>query len=404
MFKVNTVSLMPFKFIILIIAIELMLVNSSYANRSNQVEVEGYATIVDSRKDTAREKAINDAFRRAVEQAAGVIVESETMVKNFELLNDKVYSKSTGYIKNYTIIGEKIEGDTFRVKIQATVSMIRLEKDLDDIGLLIKKAGKPRLLMLISEQNILSDKLSYWWRSGDTTSIGVAENTMLSRFMEKGFNFVDRRVIIQALKDDLTAHSLTPDLSNDIALKLASEGEAEVVIIGQAVTKAGSAIMGTSIRSCQATISARVLNADTGEPLASFTTSAVVAHVDQVTGGSEALKKASAEMADKMIPQILEKWKKQVGGEYTVRLIIKGLTFDKIKVFKEFLKATIEDIEEIYDRSYKDGIAKFDIDVKKSTKEVAEELSNKVFEGGLLGVTSFTSNIIQIKFTGKINN
>ncbi|MDO9287548.1 MAG: flagellar assembly protein T N-terminal domain-containing protein, partial [Thermodesulfovibrionales bacterium] len=83
-----------------------------YASKAEYVEAEGYALITGDRKDIARESALNNAFRRAVEQAIGVLVESETMVRNFELLNDRVYSKSAGYVKKYSITGEKIEGDT----------------------------------------------------------------------------------------------------------------------------------------------------------------------------------------------------------------------------------------------------------------------------------------------------
>ncbi|MBI4689724.1 MAG: flagellar assembly protein T N-terminal domain-containing protein [Nitrospirae bacterium] len=110
-----------------------------YAVTTTEVNAEGYAIIIEGRKDVARESAISNAFRRAVEQAIGVMVEAETMVKNLSLLNDNVYSKSSGYIKNYKITDEKIEGDTFRIRITASVSTKKLMKDLDDIGLLIKE-------------------------------------------------------------------------------------------------------------------------------------------------------------------------------------------------------------------------------------------------------------------------
>lgn len=369
-----------------------------YASKAEYVEAEGYALITGNRKDIARESALNNAFRRAVEQAIGVFVESETMVRNFELLNDRVYSKSAGYIKKYSITGEKIEGDTLRIKINALVSKVRLEKDLDDIGLLIKKAGKPRLMLLISEQNIAADKPSYWWGSGNSVSMGVAENTIMEKFMGKGFNFVDRQVVLAGIKEEIkTPASSSSGLSNEMALKLASMGEAEVVIIGQAVAKAGPMLMNTSIRSCQATVSVRVLNADSGEPLATSSASATVAHVDPITGGSEALKKASAEISDKLMSQILAKWKKRVNGAHAVKLSVAGVKFDSLKAFREFLKDKLENIEEIYDRSYKDGIAKMDVEISGSTKEMAEELSGKKFNNGLLEVTSFTSNMIELK-------
>lgn len=397
-FKFRRILLRPFVFCAVFALGIFIQAGSLYAGKAEYVEAEGYALITGDRKDIARESALNNAFRRAVEQAIGVLVESETMVRNFELLNDRVYSKSAGYVKKYSITGEKIEGDTFRIKINAMVSKVRLEKDLDEIGLLIKKAGKPRIMLLISEQNIASDKPSYWWGSGSSVSIGVAENTLMEKFMGKGFNFVDRQVVLAGIKEEIKAPvSSAPGLSNETALKLASMGEAEVVIIGQAVAKAGPMLMNTSIRSCQATVSVRVLNADSGEPLATSSASATVAHVDPITGGSEALKKASAEISDKLISQILAKWKKRVNGTHSIKLSVSGVKFDSMKAFREFLKDKIESIEDIYDRSYKDGIARMDIEISGSTKEMAEELSGKRFNNGLLEVTSFTSNVIELK-------
>jgi len=367
-----------------------------HAAKAEYVVVEGYASIAEGKKDTARENALNNAFRRAVEQAVGVLVESETLVKNFQLVSDRIYSKSAGYIKKYTITGEKVEGDTFRIEIKALVSKVKIEKDLDEIGLLIKKAGKPRLMLLISEQNVIGDKPSYWW-GGSGVSIGVAENTLMEKLTGKGFSFVDRQVVVARAKAELkSASSAGPDMNNDMALKLASMGEAEVVIIGQAVAKAGTPLMGTTIRSCQATISVRALNADNGEPLASVTASATAPHVDPVTGGSEALKKASLEISDKLMSQILAKWKKRVSGIYMIKLMVSGLKFDRIKEFRQFLKDQTDNIEEIYDRSYKDGVAKLDMEVSGSTRDIAEELSGKKFRGGTIEVKSFTSNVVEI--------
>lgn len=382
---------------ILIFAACLLSTTFLYADTGERVVAEGYATIVEGKKDIARDRAISDAFRRAIEQVVGVMVEAETVVNNFELLNDRIYSQTVGYIKNYKIIEEKIEGDTLKLKIEAVVAVSNLEKDLDAVGVLIKKVGKPRLMLLISEQNIISDKPSYWW-SGEGISIGTVESILTQKFMEKGFTLVDRQVILASVRDDPSlTKSLEANLSGDAALTLASMGEAEVVVIGQAVAKAGPPISGTTLRSCQANISSRVVNADNGETLASVSASAVNVNVDPITGGTEAFKKAANEMADKLIAQVLAKWQKRIGGAHTIKIIVSGMDFSSLADFKRFLKENVRGIVEIYERSYKDSIAKLDVEVKGSAKETAEELSNKKFNHGIISVTSLTGNVINIK-------
>lgn len=248
-----------------------ILSSTAMAAQPDYLEVVGYANVMDGRKDLARESAIQNAFRRAVEQAVGVMIESESVVNNFELVKDKICSQSAGYIKKYSITKENFDGDICTVEIKALVSKVKLEKGLDSHGLMMKKMGKPRIVMLLSEQSVTQDKPSYWW-GGDAIDMGVAENTMVTRLLRKDFNFVDRDSILANLKQEGLEGKLYANISNDAAVRILSSGEAEVAIIGQAYAKAGTTgAGGTNFKPCQATVSARAINTDNGEVLASFT-------------------------------------------------------------------------------------------------------------------------------------
>ena len=50
---------------------------------------------------TTADEAIKDAFRNAVRQVVGAVVDAETLVKNDELIDDKVLTYSDGFIKGY---------------------------------------------------------------------------------------------------------------------------------------------------------------------------------------------------------------------------------------------------------------------------------------------------------------
>ena len=50
------------------------------------VPVIAVAAIVQGNRDIARDQAIDDALRNAVEQATGSLVENETLVENYQLL------------------------------------------------------------------------------------------------------------------------------------------------------------------------------------------------------------------------------------------------------------------------------------------------------------------------------
>lgn len=369
-----------------------------HGTSGNTVEVEGYATIIDGRKDQARENALNNAFRRAVEQAVGVMVDSDSMVVNAQILNDRIYSKSTGYIKKYNIINEKVEGDSYRVKINAVVSKVKIEKDIDEIGQIIKKAGNPRIMLLISEQTGNEGKPTYWWGKEGSSGSGTAENVLTSSFLQKGFNLVDRKVVLAGIKDNIK--NLDADINNDTALRLAALGEADVVIIGKVTANSGRPMMGTSIRSNQASFTASAINADTGEPIATYTTNAVQAHVDPVTGTSQAIQKAANDMAERLSYQILGKLKKRASGLHTIKLSISGLKYNDINNFIEQIKES-ESVEEINQRGFTGGILRLDADITVSTKDFADSLNQKRFKKGSMEVTSYTSNAIELKVKSK---
>ena len=374
---------------------------TAMAAQPDYLEVIGYANVVDGRKDLARESAIQNAFRRAVEQAVGVMIESESVVNNFELVKDKICSQSAGYIKKYTITKENFEGETCTVEIRALVSKVKLEKGLDSHGLMMKKMGKPRIVMLLSEQSVTQDKPSYWW-GGNAIDMGVAENTIVTKLLRKDFNFVDRDSILANLKQEGLEGKLYANISDDAAMRVLASGEAEVAIIGQAYAKAGTnGAGGTNFKPCQATVSARAINTDNGEVLASFTATAMVPHVNAAAGGAQALEKAAGECADKLQKQILEKWKRRVVKSGIVKLIASGLSYEELQEFTLFLKDRLDEVEDIYERGFSGDTAKMDLEIIGSAKDLAAGISNMEFKGGVVKITSLSANVLELQISRK---
>ena len=67
------------------------------------------------------DEALKDAFRNAVRQVVGAVVDAETLVKNDEIISDKVLTYSDGFVKTYEEISKKQDKGLFRTKIKATV-------------------------------------------------------------------------------------------------------------------------------------------------------------------------------------------------------------------------------------------------------------------------------------------
>ena len=57
-----------------------------WAATAQQIESEGVAVIRQGNVGVARDQSLEDALRKAVEQAVGTFIESESRVENFRLL------------------------------------------------------------------------------------------------------------------------------------------------------------------------------------------------------------------------------------------------------------------------------------------------------------------------------
>jgi hypothetical protein len=70
---------------------------------------------------TTKEEALKDAFRAAVRQVVGEVVNGETIVENEELVKDQVLTYSDGFIPEHKVTSEKHDNGLFRIGIRAKV-------------------------------------------------------------------------------------------------------------------------------------------------------------------------------------------------------------------------------------------------------------------------------------------
>lgn len=86
-------------------------------------------------------EALKDAFRNAVRQVVGTVVDAETLVSNDEIVNDKVLTYSDGFIKTYDKVegSEKQAGGIHRVKIKAKVERRSVVAKLKAANIAVKE-------------------------------------------------------------------------------------------------------------------------------------------------------------------------------------------------------------------------------------------------------------------------
>lgn len=354
------------------------------------VDATGYAVISGGNTLVARDAAVNDALRKAVEQAVGLLVSSETMVQDYQVLNDNVYTKTQGYVRDYNVLREGQVQDTYQVTVHATVAMGEIRNDLDALGLLMVKVEKPRILFLITEKGLGLDNDTLRVVEGDDSEMPAAESSMKEVFLNKGFQVVD----ISASPD--VPGGSSSGLSRDRARRIGRGLNAELVVKGKSVVTEGMRLAGSTIGSYLADISVDVIRVDDGTVLASAKGHGASRHISKTSGGVDASARAASEAADKLIEQIIAKWTR--GNTVTIR--IAGLAdYTKTADFKNILKKNIRGVVNIYQRRFEDGTAVFDLDVKVPAQQIADDLAR--LPNGRIRILSTSANTIDAVMQGQ---
>jgi hypothetical protein len=78
-----------------------------------------------------REAALAAARRRAVEEAVGVIVDSSVRLQNQLIIEDELYTKSKGLVKNEVVTGEREADGFYEVTLSCDVEDLGLAAELD---------------------------------------------------------------------------------------------------------------------------------------------------------------------------------------------------------------------------------------------------------------------------------
>jgi hypothetical protein len=379
-------------FAVLLLVSAFLSLKPAVVEAGEVIVAEGMAAIIGGNNVIARDKAIDDALRKAVEQAVGTMVSSDTMSENYKVVHDKILARTTGYIERYKILSERPEGDVFVVKVQAEVGKANLMDDLSALGLLHVLVEKPKVMIIMDE------KVGGLYGTTGSESVGQAESTMMEKFINAGFNVVDPDTV----KANITRDKALRILEGDTAAA-AAEGlkyGAQIVITGKAFSKnAGGKLYGTNMQSLQATLQARVIRTDTGKVIASKSAQGAQVHIDELQGGALAIKEASEKMSDELIAMIVKQWSSEVyGRSQEITIMISGLvSYRHLAAIKKLLEKETQGVKAVHQRSFTGGVAELALDYGGKSTNIADELAAKKFAGFRLEPTNITPNRIDVK-------
>ena len=381
-----------------------------------EVEATGEAALVGGNRALARDRATEDALRRAVEQAIGTLVSSETEVRNSQLVKDRILTRSRGYVRGYEVTATKEEAGAVQVTVKAEVGADALENDLEAIGVALARKGMPRVALLIAEQRIDEIKPAAWWgdQGGHGAAAGglkldqrVAENVFMSLWQPKGFTFIDMDALAGVVRQ---AGVVTADLNAEQLREIKNLSGCDVVITGSVVatkehdvsgmaeTLGAGLISKVTGATCTATLSVRAINADNGEVLATEETNARSYDKSPLACGRKATEEATRQLASALEGKLLATWTKQLDQGSRITIKASGVeTLGVLNALVGLLKSEVRGVKDVQQRRFGGGSADLDATVQGGSQAFATELEEKLVKGRRIEVTGMSANTVELR-------
>lgn len=370
--------------------------NQQPGGETREVTATGLGAILAGDVAKAQEDATNDALRKAVEQVVGTIIDAQTVTENFMVIEDNIYSKTTGYVQTYEVVGKNQRQDnTMEVTVRAVVKTGMLKDDLQGILTVLRSEGMPRLMVLVKEENI-SQHYGAISRDMNTT-----ETALMNEMMAYGFPFVDAETAKMNVAQDAINAALMGDAQ--AAADIAKRSGAEILIFGTAATTVTQppVMRSSGMKSCNANLNLRVVRADDAVIIATTSSHGVAAHIDELTGSTQALQKSSKQAAQNLKNQIVEKFRSNQFASRQIQLQVLNITdFNQLNTLKNSLPYYVRGVKKVYQRSFGGGAALFDIEITQKAETVASEMAAKTIEGMNFDIVGVTQN----KVTAKIKS
>jgi hypothetical protein len=128
-----------------------MLVGMHFFIAAGQVDTIGLGFIENNDISKARQAAIEDAKRLAVEQLLGSYISARTETKNFMLASEKIYAVTKGKLDRFDVLDEgKLDSATYQVKIRAYTDTKAVAKEVTSLLSQNQWSKKPRIKLAMT--------------------------------------------------------------------------------------------------------------------------------------------------------------------------------------------------------------------------------------------------------------
>lgn len=329
----------------------------------------------------AREEALNQARRAAVEEAMGVYVVSETLVENMSLVQDTILTRSSGYISGQKVLSETQEQGILKIRLEALVSVEPLVEQLAKMGLL---RDWTVAVVLVSAAEAQS-------------STEAAKSRLHQQILARGFKVADEQALV-ALRQ--------PGIWNQLqqgnvlaALPVLRDMGVDVLIVGTSLTRMTEdgvieTYGGIKTVMTQGRIDARAIRVDTGEILAAQAFQAVAGGSGREMAEAKAMDQAASKAGDFFALQIA---KLPAASTQMLQLHVQGLSFQREQAFQAALKQ-VSGVRAVQRKVYRNQQAQYTVEYSGKADALASALIGHAgLKAFAFDIQSVTAGLIEAK-------
>ncbi len=292
-----------------------MAAHSQLGGPSETVTVSGAAPL-DAGRPAARERALQQALRLAVEQVAGVIVESETIVRNLALFEDNILTRTDGYVRSFEILFEEEADGILRIEADVEVVRGRLTRDLQSIGLLLRRANYPVVSMQMRARDATGAPLA--------GVDGPLESEARAILRERGLEVVDR-----------TGRGMAPTVRIEGSIELSDAGD----------------VAGTGLMSSTAWVSLDAIESATGTVMVAAGARSRGAGISRADARDRAGMRAVEAALERLVENLVNEWSSRVNNRDSVMLSVRGVeSFEQVARLMTAIEDYYGETEDVVER------------------------------------------------------
>ena len=238
---------------------------------------------------------------------------------------------------------------------------------------------KPKVMILISERH---------WQAPNPAT----ETEVIRKFTEKGYKVIDPNQIRKTHPSEPPGGLLHGDPA--AAAAIGRQHGAELVIVGEAFSNDTQISYG--LYTSRATAEIRMLDVDTATIFVAKSQTGSGSDLTENMATQKAFQNAGEQLADYLMKQIEDQWKKRGPKAYEVSLVVTELTFSQLVQLEQMLQ-NWRGIDAVNLRSFEAGVAVLGLETRNNAQNLAGQLVSKPLNQFSLDVTNFNTMQIDVE-------